>query len=208
MSGANNLRPKQAAFVEEYLIDFNGTQAAIRAGYSVKTARKMASENLTKPDIIDALARRRVELAEANEVTPEKVAAEYALMGFANLEDYVKWAPDGITLTASSELPEGATRAVSEITEVRTSKGDDYTTTTIKFKLHDKKGALDSLCRLLGYNAPEKREVAGAGGGPIQIQTEVTSEQLEEYADVIRGIASRDPDGPASNDDTGEPIHT
>ncbi len=46
-----SLTPKQARFVEEYLIDLNATQAAIRAGYSAKTARAMGCENLTKPDI-------------------------------------------------------------------------------------------------------------------------------------------------------------
>lgn len=45
------LNERQKMFCKEYLLDFNGTQAAIRAGYSKKTARKIASENLTKPDI-------------------------------------------------------------------------------------------------------------------------------------------------------------
>lgn len=50
------MTPKQQRFVEEYLIDLNATQAAIRAGYSADTARQMGSENLSKPDIADAIA--------------------------------------------------------------------------------------------------------------------------------------------------------
>ncbi len=50
------LTPKQQAFVNEYLIDLNATQAAIRAGYSKKTARFIGAENLTKPDIEAAIA--------------------------------------------------------------------------------------------------------------------------------------------------------
>ena len=46
-----NLTPKQQRFVEEYLIDLNATQAAIRAGYSEKTAKSVGHENLTKPDL-------------------------------------------------------------------------------------------------------------------------------------------------------------
>jgi len=54
----------------------------------------------------------------------------------------------------------------------------------------------------------EKQELTGTDGGPIQIQTEVTPTQLEEYADVIRTIASRDSDEPDDQDDPGESIHT
>src|SRR5262249_18272276 len=50
------LAPKQRRLVAEYLIDLNATQAAIRAGYSTKTARSVESENLTKPDIQAAIA--------------------------------------------------------------------------------------------------------------------------------------------------------
>lgn len=61
------LTPKQERFVSEYLIDLNATQAAIRAGYSEKTARAIASENLSKPDIVDAIADARAKVAEKAE---------------------------------------------------------------------------------------------------------------------------------------------
>ena len=59
------LTEKQRRFVEEYLIDLNATEAAIRAGYSEKTARSIGNENLTKPDIRAAIDRRLKELADA-----------------------------------------------------------------------------------------------------------------------------------------------
>lgn len=49
------MTPKQALFVQEYLVDLNGTQAAIRAGYAPKAAQEMASENLSKPIIAAAI---------------------------------------------------------------------------------------------------------------------------------------------------------
>ena len=52
------LTRKRRRFVEEYAVDWNGTQAAIRAGYSARNARKLASENLTKLDILEELDRR------------------------------------------------------------------------------------------------------------------------------------------------------
>lgn len=48
---SKSLTPKQKMFCEEYMLDLNGTQAAIRSGYSEKTATSIAAENLTKPDI-------------------------------------------------------------------------------------------------------------------------------------------------------------
>lgn len=56
---------KQRRFCDEYLIDLNATQAAIRAGYSKKTARKIGQENLTKPDIKDYIAARMAEKEDA-----------------------------------------------------------------------------------------------------------------------------------------------
>lgn len=58
ITGPNGLEPKQELFVTEYLKDRNATQAAIRAGYSKKTARQMGGENLTKPAIRDEINRR------------------------------------------------------------------------------------------------------------------------------------------------------
>jgi phage terminase small subunit len=51
------LTPKQQRFVEEYLVDLNATQAAIRSGYSARTAEKIGSENIRKPEIAAALAQ-------------------------------------------------------------------------------------------------------------------------------------------------------
>jgi phage terminase small subunit len=51
----HDLTPKQAAFVQQYLVDLNATQSAVRAGYSAKTAREIGAENLTKPAIRAAI---------------------------------------------------------------------------------------------------------------------------------------------------------
>ena len=56
-----NMTAKQQRFCDEYLIDLNATQAAIRAGYSKKTARAIANENLTKPYIKEYIEKRMAE---------------------------------------------------------------------------------------------------------------------------------------------------
>lgn len=67
------MNPKQERFVAEYLIDLNATQAAIRAGYSKKTARQTGAENLSKPAIREAIAEGQVKRAAKLEVTQERV---------------------------------------------------------------------------------------------------------------------------------------
>ncbi len=68
-----SLTPKQRRFVEEFLVDLNATQAAIRAGYSERTARSIGSENLTKPDIALAIAVKLEEYTREAGITVERV---------------------------------------------------------------------------------------------------------------------------------------
>lgn len=70
---SHNLNPKQSRFVQEYLVDLNATQAAIRAGYSDKTAKAIGHENLTKPNIAAAVAAAQEAVAERLEITQDWV---------------------------------------------------------------------------------------------------------------------------------------
>lgn len=82
------LTDKQQRFVAEYLIDLNATQAAIRAGYSEKTARQVGSENLSKPDIGDAIAEARARVAEKAEWSAvDRLAALKRISDAAEKED-------------------------------------------------------------------------------------------------------------------------
>lgn len=77
------LTAKQERFCTEYIIDLNATQAAIRAGYSVKTANRIASENLSKLDIQRKIQELQQERAERTEITQDRVLKELAGIGFA-----------------------------------------------------------------------------------------------------------------------------
>jgi len=72
----SKLTPKQSRFVDEYLVDLNATQAAIRAGYSAKTARATGQENLTKPAVADAIQERMNDRSERT-----KIDADFVLHG-------------------------------------------------------------------------------------------------------------------------------
>ena len=140
-----DLTPKQARFVEEYLIDLNATQAAIRAGYSEKTAKEQGCQLLTKLNIAEAIAEAQAERSERTGITQDMVLRELALLGFANAGEYFKWGPDGVSLKSSDELTPDQQAAVAEVSETVTEKGG-----TIRMKLHDKKGALVDIGRHLG----------------------------------------------------------
>jgi len=92
---STKLTHKQKIFCKEFLLDFNATRAAIAAGYSKKTARQIGSENLTKPYIqaeIDKIRSKSAKKIQENtqyEITPEKIAHEFAKIGFGT-EDQVE----------------------------------------------------------------------------------------------------------------------
>ena len=84
------LTAKQKAFVDEYLIDLNATQAAIRAGYSKKTARQIGEKNLSRPYIQAALEKRMKARQKRTEITQDQVITELAKIAFANGADYAQ----------------------------------------------------------------------------------------------------------------------
>lgn len=68
-----SLTPKQVRWIDEYLIDFNGAAAAVRVGYSLRSARSIACELLTKPDIQAVLQARKAELAKEFQITRQGI---------------------------------------------------------------------------------------------------------------------------------------
>lgn len=191
----NELTPKQARFVDEYLIDLNATQAAIRAGYSAKTADVQGPRLLGNVGVATAIAERQDARAERTGITSERVLAELAKIGFANIADVTDWGTkevafgydeDGKRLKPEDigdaavvryveapfvvpvnrdDLAPDLRAAVSEV-----SLGRDG----FKIKMHDKVGALTLIARHLGMLV-DKTELTGPGGGPVRVQQEVVA---------------------------------
>lgn len=142
---ANKLTPKQRRFIDEYLIDLNATQAAIRAGYSKKTAGYIAAENLRKPQIQAELQKRQNRLQNKLEITQEKILQELASIAFANGADFAKVVNSGLLPTVemipTDNLPPEKLAAIAGI------KANQY---GVEVKLHDKVRALELLGKYLG----------------------------------------------------------
>lgn len=85
------LTAKQQRFVDEYLVDLNATQAAIRAGYSAATARSIAAENLTKPNIAAAVSAAQAERAKRTGITADRVLEDLARVAFGDVRKLVEY---------------------------------------------------------------------------------------------------------------------
>lgn len=143
------LTAKQECFVAEYLIDLNARQAAIRAGYSEKTAGSVGCENLTKPKIAEAIAQAMAKRSKRTEITQDMVVAEMAKLGFYDIRKAVRWgstptvSEDGllvypVEMVASEDMDDATAAAVTEVS--MTAQG-------VKIKMADKRAALESLMR-------------------------------------------------------------
>lgn len=148
------LTPKQEQFCQEYIVDLNATQAAIRAGYSEKTADKIGSQLLGKTRVAERVQELQTQRAQTLQVTQEMVVSELAKLGFSNMYDFVSIQDDGTARVDLSALTREQAAAITEVqTEEQTVLGGDdesFRVRKIKFKLADKKGALELLGKHLG----------------------------------------------------------
>ena len=138
-----SLTAKQSRFVDEYLVDLNGTQAAIRAGYSQKTARSIAKENLTKPDIAAAVAEAQAARARRTEIKADRVLSELSRIVFSDVRAYFD---DKGAVRPLHELSddEAAALGALDTSELFEGRGEDreHVGYMKKIKLWDKLAAL------------------------------------------------------------------
>src|SRR4051812_24136150 len=110
------LTPKQQRFAEEYLLDLNATQAAIRAGYSAKTAEVQGSRLLSYAKVSAAIAEAQDARSARTGITADRVLSELAKIGFANMADYMKSTPGGDPYLDFSALTRDQAAALVEVT--------------------------------------------------------------------------------------------
>lgn len=159
------LTAKQARFVEEYLVDLNATQAAIRAGYSKKRAGAIGFENLKKPEIDFAIQAAKKERSVRTGVTQDRVIKELSRIAFADPRAIMSWGPDGVIMRDSKDLTDDEASIVAEVAENVTE-----TSRSLKVKLACKLGALEKLCKHLGlYDDKMRLEHSGFGGAPLRV---------------------------------------
>lgn len=157
---------KHIRFCEEYLIDLNGKQAAIRAGYSTTRAEVTACEILAREDVQAYLSTRQKELQEATGITQKRVLEEYGKIAFSDMRKF--YTEDG-ALKNVRELDDESAAALAgvDVYEEKTGEEDvEVIGVTKKIKLHDKIRALDALGKHLGM-FKNIHEITGKNGEPL-----------------------------------------
>lgn len=161
------LSEKQKRFCEEYVIDLNATQAAIRAGYSQKTARQIATQNLSKLYIQDYIQELRLKQQERTEITADMVVRELAAIGFACLEDVVEVNNNYTAILPEENRPARAKKSLKKVKFKRYFQGngeDAEEVEVVEIEMHDKLSALDKLGRHLGiYEKDNSQSKLSAG---------------------------------------------
>jgi phage terminase small subunit len=186
-SRGDALTPKQQRFVEEYLIDLNATQAAIRAGYSEKTAGSQAFDLLKKPEINDAVVSAMKEREKRTEITQDMVLKELAKIGFSNMQDYMRVGPDGDPYLDFSNLSRDQAAALAEVTveDFKDGRGEDARDVRkVKFKLADKRAALVDIGRHLGMFDKDSLTLKGDEKNPVHVATKVVLVPPKQAAQV------------------------
>ncbi len=134
------LTDKQSTFVQEYLIDLNATQAAIRAGYSEDTARSQGQRLLTNVDIQECIQAAMDKRSNRTEITADRVLEEIARIAFLDIRQAFD---DEGNLKAIKDMPEDVARSIGGLDHQVIGDKDSQIGVTSKIKLIDKKGALE-----------------------------------------------------------------
>jgi len=182
------LCPRRQAFCREYLVDLNGAQAAIRAGYAARAARATASELLTFPDVQAEIRRQMDARAARVECNADTVLRELLRLATVDIGDAFD---EFGRLRPIQDIPEDVRRALAGIDsyEEFAGRGEDRERVgeTKKIRLVDKIRALELLGKHLGMFR-DRIEHSGPGGGPIQTEASMTDDERESVRAWVAGI--------------------
>lgn len=139
------LSAKQERFCEEYLIDLNATQAAIRSGYSVNSAGSIGSENLEKPEIRARIDAALAERSKRTGINADRVLRELGRIAFVNAVDVINMQD----ATVKGDAERDDTAAIASV-KVKVIPGEDGDGVEREIRLADKLKALELCGKHLG----------------------------------------------------------
>lgn len=171
---------KQQRFVAEYLVDLNATQAAIRAGYSKRSANNIGPGNLLKPIVQVEIQKQCAKLLKRIGIDQDWVLDKYKKLACYNITDFFN---DDGTIKKLSEIPEDAMFAIQGLEVDTKTIGDDVNSFIQKFKLPDKKGTIDSIAKLLGLMVDKVKHE-----GEIKLTHELSDNLKGKLDDVYKGV--------------------
>lgn len=164
MAEEKKLTEKEEAFCQEYLKDFNGTRAAKAAGYSRDSACEIGSQNLRKLHIQNRISELRTATGKDFNITRERIAQELARIAFADPRNLFDDIDGKMKEIYELDADTAATIGSIEVDELFEGFGRDREKIGItkKVKTWEKTKALEALNRMMGFNAPDKKEISGS----------------------------------------------
>lgn len=156
---------KQKRFCEEYLIDLNATQAAIRAGYSPESAQQIGAENMSKPVIRARIDTEMAERSRRTGVNADRVVQELAKIAFVKATDII----DPNTATVRDSATEEDKACIASV-KFKSSSGENSDSVEREIRMCDKLKALELLGKHLGMFTDK---VNVSGGGVVQIVDDI-----------------------------------
>jgi phage terminase small subunit len=159
------LTPKEQTFVAEYLVDHVGWKAAVRAGYSENGATSYAALILARPHVQAAYQKALQQRLSRVGITADTVMQEMSLLALSSIDDHGQ-------VKLAEGAPEGAMRAIQSIKRKIVPVKSGGVSYEVEIKLWDKPTPL----KLMGKQVqlfPDKVEVTGKGGGPVETLTKI-----------------------------------
>lgn len=168
---------KQEMFCIEYLVDLNATQAAIRAGYSKKTARDIACENLAKPNIQERITYLKTNRTKRVEVDADSIVKQLELLRSANINDYV----EVITVDKEQKIRFKDFKDLTEdqLSCIESVKMGKY---GVEMKLHGKEWTIEKLNRHIGFYEKDNDQ-----SNKVIISAEDRAKRMSELEDKMKG---------------------
>jgi len=184
-------RPDRARFVQEYLIDLNATQAAIRCGYSPRTAGSQGGRLLKDVEISKAIDAAIQDRRDAAKVSAERIMEEADILALGEIGEILDFTGDTVCLKPANQISEHGRRLLSAVKVKRTFVKGEHgmePVEVLEFKLWDKPAAIRLALQHRG-KLTEKHEHTGKDGGPIE--TKDVTDPKAELAMKLAAIAAR-----------------
>lgn len=158
-SAVQKLAPMQVRFVEEYMLDLNATQAAVRAGYSAKTAREQGSRLLSNVIVQSVIAERMKAREKRTEVTADRILKEAARLALFDVRKLFN--ADG-TPKPITELDDDTAAGISGLEVATKGNAEMGVGEILKYKIADKNSALEKCMRHLGMFEKDNKQAGEA----------------------------------------------
>lgn len=168
------LTDKQKQFCEEYLIDLNATQSAIRAGYSEKTAYSIGGENLNKPEIKEYIGELKKKRSEIVSLSQQDILKELKNFAYSDITKTINLTPDEV-----KALPVEIRRMIVSY-EHTIDEYEGRTIERIKLKFADKLKVFEMLNKHTGFYEEDNKQI-----GDAMNRTELTAEQVKRIAEQV-----------------------